>query len=512
MQAGAKRRIWQCAAALAVLAGSAAFVLRFSYSTSFVWPGYYGYDSAIFQFIGRAWAGGTVPYAGLFDHKGPLIFFIDMLGWLIHGRAGILVVQTLSLAVTAWGLYRLGREYLPRPWALGAAGLALVYLARTFDEGNMTEEYSLPFLAVSLWLAARYCRRAQETGGAAPHPWRYAAVYGLSFGAILMLRVTSAVSLCCFVLVICIRLAAARQWKNLGANALGFAGGFAAATGPFAIYFAAKGALGEALYGTLWYNVFYATRFSIRDYYAGNPWAASTLRRVFLDFGAPLFLLAVLCLAALAQKPRSALAWGALLSAAGSMYLLFSNRPYVHYYMIVAPLLPLAACLTAELWRGRKGGRARRAAALCCAALCGVYVCSLAARLPRWGADSFMAKYPAEVQHYNTVARQMAQLIPENERDSVLAYNVDAQFYLAAELAPCQKYFIHQDWQAAADPAMQAEIARLFREAPPKWVAAGGVENAAVAALLEEKYTPASEFAGFEEYAGYTLYRLKDKR
>ena len=139
MKAGAKRRIWQCAAALAVLAGSAAFVLRFSYSTSFVWPGYYGYDSAIFQFIGRAWAGGTVPYAGLFDHKGPLIFFIDMLGWLIHGRAGILVVQTLSLAVTAWGLYRLGREYLPRPWALGAAGLALVYLARTFDEGNMTE-------------------------------------------------------------------------------------------------------------------------------------------------------------------------------------------------------------------------------------------------------------------------------------------------------------------------------------------------------------------------------------
>ncbi len=145
--------------------------------------------------------------------------------------------------------------------------------------------------------------------------------------------------------------------------------------------------------------------------------------------------------------------------------------------MIVAPLLPLAACLAAELWQGPPGQGMRRAAALGCAALCGVYVCSLALRLPRWGADSFMAKWPAEVQHYNTVARQMAGLIPENERDSVLAYNVDAQFYLAAELAPCQKYFIHQDWQAAADPAMQAEIARLFREDPPKWVAAGPVEK-----------------------------------
>lgn len=504
-----KRWLGRAAAALALLLGSAAFVLRFSYSTSFVWPGYCGYDSAIFQLIGRAWAGGTVPYAGLFDHKGPLIFFIDMLGYLLHGRAGILVFQTLSLAAAAWGLYRLGREYLPRLGALGALGVALVYLARTFDEGNMTEEYSLPFLAVSLWLAVRYCKKCEQAKKPLPHPWGYAVVYGLSFGAILMLRVTSAVSLCCFVLVICIRLIAARRWKNLGANALGFLGGFAAATGPFAVYFAAKGALADALYGTLWYNVFYATGFSIREYYENNPWAASTLRRVFLDFGAPLFVLAVLCVLLLLQKPRSLLAWGGLLSTAGSMYLVFANRPYVHYFMIVVPLLPLAGCLAARLWRLRAGGRGRRAAALVCCVLCAGYVCSLALRLPRWPADSFMARYPAEVQRYNTAARGMAELIPEDERDSFLAYNLDAQLYLAADLAPCQKYFVHQDWQASADPAMQAGIARLFAEAPPKWVAAGGVENAAVAALLKERYTPVGEPVWFEEYTGYTLYRLK---
>ena len=144
------------AAALAVLALAAAFVLRFSYSTSFLYPGYCGFDSAIFQTIGKYWAEGVTPYARLFDHKGPLIFFVDAVGYWLHGRAGILVVQTVSLAVTVWGLYRLGRTGLSRPWAAGAAALALVYLARTFDEGNMTEEYSLPFLAVSLYLAAHW--------------------------------------------------------------------------------------------------------------------------------------------------------------------------------------------------------------------------------------------------------------------------------------------------------------------------------------------------------------------
>ena len=51
------------AAALAVLALAAAFVLRFSYSTSFLYPGYCGFDSAIFQTIGKYWAEEVTPYA-----------------------------------------------------------------------------------------------------------------------------------------------------------------------------------------------------------------------------------------------------------------------------------------------------------------------------------------------------------------------------------------------------------------------------------------------------------------
>ena len=95
-----KRRWVQAAVAVGLLGLAAAFLLRFSYSTSFLWPGYCGYDSAIFQTIGKYWAEGSVPYRDLFDHKGPLIFFIDMVGYWIHGRAGILVPQTVSLAAS----------------------------------------------------------------------------------------------------------------------------------------------------------------------------------------------------------------------------------------------------------------------------------------------------------------------------------------------------------------------------------------------------------------------------
>ena len=339
------KRDWpRAAAAAGLLVLAAAFLLRFSYSTSFLWPGYCGYDSAIFQTIGKYWAEGSVPYRDLFDHKGPLIFFIDMIGYLLWGRAGILVPQTISLAAALFFLYKLGRVYLPRPGAAGAALAALVYLARTFDEGNMTEEYALPFIAASLWLAARWCEE-QKRDPAAPHPWRYAAVYGLSFGAILLLRVTSAVSIGSFVLVIALYTLARKQWVTLAKNAAAFLGGFAAVTAPFCVYFAAYGALGRMLYGTIGYNLLYATGFSLTDYYGGSPWASATFQRTVFDFGAPVLLLAALALLRVLRAPRRPLGWAALLTAGLNMYLLFSNRPYLHYFMIAAPLVPLCAGL-----------------------------------------------------------------------------------------------------------------------------------------------------------------------
>lgn len=488
--------------AAAVLALAALFAVRFSYSTSFLYPGYCGYDSAIFQTVGKYWAQGYLPYVQLFDHKGPLIFLLDAIGYAIHGRAGILVIQTLSLSAVLWAAYRLSRIWLTRPLSAAAVGVMLVYLARTFDEGNMTEEYSLPFLMISLFLAVRWCKKRSEQG-AADHPWQYAAVYGLSFGAVLLLRVTSAVAVCCFVLVITVCLMADRRWKNLLANMAGFAGGFLAMVGPFALYFGLHGAFFDFFYGTIGYNIFYATEFSITEYYAGNPWAVSTLSRVLLDFGAPLFLLAVLCVLMLLQKPGDAMAWGGLLSALGSMYILFTNRPYAHYFMIAAPLVLLAVQMAARLWEQR----CRRWAAYAGLALSVLWCISLLMRLPGWNGDSFMAKYPYEVLDYNHAARSAASVIPEQERDSVLGFNVDAQWYLATDLKPCQKYFIHQDWQSAADGAMEQQIAQMFREEPPKWVAAASPLNPQVKQMLEQDYTAVSGEQSFNEYASYVLYR-----
>ena len=73
-----------------------AFLLVFSVTTSPLTPGFYGNDSAVFQLLGRAWKDGHLIYRDLFDHKGPVIFFIDMLGeLLLPDRTGIFLIQIL---------------------------------------------------------------------------------------------------------------------------------------------------------------------------------------------------------------------------------------------------------------------------------------------------------------------------------------------------------------------------------------------------------------------------------
>lgn len=58
-------------------------------------------DARVFEFIGKAWTQGTVPYSYYFDHKGPVVFAFFALGYLIDGtRHGIAVVWSIWMALS----------------------------------------------------------------------------------------------------------------------------------------------------------------------------------------------------------------------------------------------------------------------------------------------------------------------------------------------------------------------------------------------------------------------------
>ena len=73
------------------------FLFLFSYSTSPLYAISWGHDSAVFQSIGKGWSKGYIPYLDSFDHKGPLLFALNALGYIIGGKNGLFILQLLFM-------------------------------------------------------------------------------------------------------------------------------------------------------------------------------------------------------------------------------------------------------------------------------------------------------------------------------------------------------------------------------------------------------------------------------
>ena len=59
---------------LVMLAAAFIIVLIASATTSPLYPYYKGWDSGLFQLIGKEWGRGHIPYTELFDQKGPVTY------------------------------------------------------------------------------------------------------------------------------------------------------------------------------------------------------------------------------------------------------------------------------------------------------------------------------------------------------------------------------------------------------------------------------------------------------
>ena len=75
---------------------------------------YAGQDSGVFLYTGTKILNGGVPYIDVWDHKPPLIYFVDALSLLITPASlvGIFIIQVIFLITSNILLYFLLRKYI----------------------------------------------------------------------------------------------------------------------------------------------------------------------------------------------------------------------------------------------------------------------------------------------------------------------------------------------------------------------------------------------------------------
>lgn len=114
-------------------------------------------DASIFLLIGEKIRQGDLPYVDWYDHKPPLIFYLNALGlWLGGGsRWGVWGVEFISVSAAALLGFAFLRRFFGTLVSTLSVGLFLLNLVFIHQRGNMTEEYALPFQFATIFLLSK---------------------------------------------------------------------------------------------------------------------------------------------------------------------------------------------------------------------------------------------------------------------------------------------------------------------------------------------------------------------
>lgn len=114
-------------------------------------------DSGVFLYTGWRLLMGDIPYRDVWDHKPPLIYFVDALGLSFTPDSlwGVWMIEGVFIFASFLVLYKLLEQELNIYAALGGSILFASGLLTILARGNVTEEYALPFQALCFLLIAK---------------------------------------------------------------------------------------------------------------------------------------------------------------------------------------------------------------------------------------------------------------------------------------------------------------------------------------------------------------------
>ena len=211
-----------------------------------------GNDAGIFLYFGSEILKGKLPFVDLWDHKPPLVFYLNALGLALGNasRWGVWAIEVIALGLgSACAFFFLRRYFRAWPAALAVSGL-LLNLAFVLEGGNLTEEYALSFQLVALLLFAR------EEDSSRPG-WYGLGLGALMGGAFLLKQTMIGVWLVMgvYLLAGAVFTRRRRAWAVLAQ----MAGGFILVVGASFAYFAMRGALGAYWDVAFRFNLLYST-------------------------------------------------------------------------------------------------------------------------------------------------------------------------------------------------------------------------------------------------------------
>jgi hypothetical protein len=315
------------------------FVLVIIYGNQLAFP---GRDSGVYAYVAQQMLDGKVPYKDIWDHKPPLIYFIDILGLLVGkgDYTGIIVIEYLFLFTAAVFLILFLKSCLGKTAAMAGIVIFLWSLPRLLETGNQVEEYALLFQCASIYLFYR-----TEHSGRFQTYFLIGILTALSFFLRPnLINIHSAILTCAFLFRIF-----DKDYKNILRIALFTAAGFVCTSAVIYVYLATNHALDDCRDATVAYNFIYSRSSAyarLKSPYDGLAYLKPYSYLLMVIFPVFLVFSRIWKHPDYAHIEHKKIYYFLLISIVYSMlFTSISGRNYPHYYLSWLPSLAVSAGL-----------------------------------------------------------------------------------------------------------------------------------------------------------------------
>lgn len=458
---------------------STALVLVLANSTSILQKHSYGYDSAIFLYVGKCMNKGMIPYRDMYDIKGPVLWLIEGLGELIHGeRTGVHILEIINFNIFIQLVYSSAKLYVNSIKALTVSAVTLIFWGAVIQGGNTAEEFSAAFTMAAVYLALKAVNDEKRQSSKL-----YWYVYGLMTAFTALIRMVNCIVIAAIVVYMLVAMLKRHEFKRAVISCVIGLAGIATVTLPFMLYYYSKGALSEMIDAILLFSIRY------------TDFNKSSQNIVYFGY---LISSAAIAIWGIIQGERRLSPLLLVTDIFCTLLYLKMGTHYPHYMGLGIPCVTIGVMLLFKLFENKRNVKAVAAVVLAFALVNGRYV-TLCANLTL---HELMNIAAGDVKAENVVfAEHIAELIPEEDKGDVYSYGVEAVIPYVADTYSKSKYFVSQR-QWIKDEAMREKLYTDFVDTNSRYAITNADTNDIIGEYIHQNYT------AIYEYGKYVLYEI----
>ncbi len=187
------------------------FMLLFTSKNSFFYTFNDWEDANAFFTMGKSVVNGLVPYKDLFEQKGPLLYLIYSLGYLISNKTfhGVFIIEVILFSIFLFYNHKIIKFFLDEKYSIIILPILtlIITTSKSFVHGGSCEEYCFPLFSISFYYFIKYFRDKRLTD-------KEIVLNGFLAGCVLLMKYTSLGFWIGFVILIFIDLLREKEKKK----------------------------------------------------------------------------------------------------------------------------------------------------------------------------------------------------------------------------------------------------------------------------------------------------------